>query len=167
MFNLRPTPIPPEPGQESVWDYPRPPRLEPVNKKITIACNGVTICETHQAQRVLETSHPPSYYLPPADIQMQYLQISPQSSFCEWKGRAIYYTLTVGDKQLVNVAWAYPEPTANFAAIKDYLAFYAYPMDACYVGEDLVTPQPGNFYGGWITPDIVGPFKGEPNSWGW
>jgi uncharacterized protein (DUF427 family) len=98
---------------------------------------------------------------------MQYLQITPQSSFCEWKGRAIYYTLTVGDKQLINVAWAYPEPTGNFAAIKDYLAFYAHPMDACYVGEDLVTPQPGNFYGGWVTPDIVGPFKGEANSWGW
>ena len=167
MFNLHPTPISPEPGQESVWDYPRPPRLEPVNKKITIVFNGVTICETHQAQRILETSHPPSYYLPSADIQMEYLQLSPQSSFCEWKGRAIYYTLTMGDQQLVNVAWAYPEPTVNFAVIKDYLAFYAHPMDACYVGEDLVTPQPGNFYGGWITPDIVGPFKGVPNSWGW
>lgn len=167
MFISRPTPIPPQPGQESVWDYPRPPRLEPVTKKITIIFNGVTIAATDQAYRVLETSHPPSYYLPPADIQMQYLQISPQSSFCEWKGRAIYYTLTVGDKQLINVAWAYPEPTDNFAAIKDHLAFYAHPMDACYVGEYLVTPQPGNFYGGWITPDIVGPFKGEANSWGW
>ncbi|NJL89636.1 MAG: DUF427 domain-containing protein [Coleofasciculaceae cyanobacterium SM2_1_6] len=167
MFSSRPTPIPPQPGQESVWDYPRPPRLEPVAKRITIIFNGVTIAATSQAYRVLETSHPPSYYLPPADIQMQYLQISPQSSFCEWKGRAIYYTLTVGDKQLVNVAWAYPEPTGNFAPIKDHLAFYAHPMDACYVGEDLVTPQPGNFYGGWITPDIVGPFKGVANSWGW
>ncbi len=167
MFISRPTPIPPQPGQESVWDYPRPPRLEPVAKKITIIFNGVTIAETDKAYRVLETSHPPGYYLPPVDIQMQYLQISPQSSFCEWKGRAIYYTLTVEEKQLVNVAWAYPEPTGNLAAIKDYLAFYAHPMEACYVGEDLVIPQPGNFYGGWITPDIVGPFKGVPNSWGW
>ena len=167
MFSNRPAPIPPQLGQESVWDYPRPPRLEAVSKKVTIIYNGVTICETCQAQRVLETSHPPNYYLPPGDIQMQYLQISPQSSFCEWKGRATYYTLTVGDQQLINIAWAYLEPTVNFAAIKDYLAFYAHPMDACYVGEDLVTPQPGNFYGGWVTPDIVGPFKGVPNSWGW
>ena len=167
MFSNRPAPIPPQLGQESVWDYPRPPRLEAVSKKVTIIYNGVTICETYQAQRVLETSHPPSYYLPPGDIQMQYLQISPQSSFCEWKGRATYYTLTVGDRQLINIAWSYLEPTVNFAAIKDYLAFYVHPMDACYVGEDLVTPQPGNFYGGWVTPDIVGPFKGVPNSWGW
>ena len=167
MFNSRPVPIPPQPGQESVWDYPRPPRLEPVSKKITIVFNGVTICETNQAQRVLETSHPPNYYLPPADIQMQYLSLTPQSSFCEWKGRAVYYTLTVGDKQAMNVAWAYPDPTGNFAALKDHLAFYAHLMDACYVDGELVEPQPGNFYGGWITPDVVGPFKGIAGSWGW
>ena len=159
--------IPPSPGQESVWDYPRPPRLEESPKHIQIIFNGVTIVDTHSSQRVLETSHPPVYYIPPQDIQMQYLAIAPQSSFCEWKGMATYYTLTVEDKQAANVAWSYPNPTPAFAAIKDYIAFYPQMMDACYVNGEKVQPQPGGFYGGWITSDIVGPFKGEPGTWGW
>lgn len=159
--------IEPEPGQESVWDYPRPPRLEDSPKHIQIVFNGVTIADTYRAKRVLETTHPPVYYLPPEDIKMEYLIRATQGSFCEWKGQAIYYTIVVGDKQVANAAWSYPNPTSNFASIKDYLAFYAYLMDVCYVNGEKVQPQPGNFYGGWITSDIVGPFKGQPGTWGW
>jgi uncharacterized protein (DUF427 family) len=164
---VKPQRIPPGPGQESVWDYPRPPRLEEVRKHIRVIFNGVTIAETRRAKRVLETSHPPVYYLPPEDIKMEYLTPAAGGSWCEWKGQARYYNLAVGDKQAGQVAWSYPQPTPDFESIKDYLAFYARPMDACYVDEELVTPQPGDFYGGWITADIVGPFKGEPGSGGW
>ena len=154
--------------QESVWDYPRPPRLERSPKHIKIIFNGVTIADSHNTYRVLETSHPPMYYIPPQDIEMEYLQRIPnKQSFCEWKGIANYYSLQVKDKQVINVAWFYPNPTSEFAPIKNYVAFYASPMDACYVDGEQVTPQPGNFYGGWITQDITGPFKGAPGTWGW
>ncbi|MBN3895048.1 MAG: DUF427 domain-containing protein [Nostoc sp. NOS(2021)] len=159
--------IEPAPGQESVWDYPRPPRLEDTSKHIQIIFNGVIIADTHNAKRVLETSHPPSYYIPAADIKMEYLQLMPQSSFCEWKGIAGYYTIRVGEKEVHNAAWFYPNPTPAFGAIKDYVSFYAHLMDNCYVNGEEVQPQPGNFYGGWITSDIVGPFKGAPGTWGW
>ena len=125
------------------------------------------IADTTGTYRVLETSHPPVYYLPIADIQQQYLVPALTTTFCEWKGRGSYYSLTVGDKTATNVGWYYPTPTPDFAAIANYVAFYAAPMDACYVDGERVTPQPGNFYGGWITSDIVGPFKGEAGSWGW
>lgn len=163
----RPKKIEPKPGQESVWDYPRPPRVEVTKKEIKIIFNKVTIVNSVNAKRVLETSHPPVYYLSQTDILMQHLFISSGSSFCEWKGEAIYYSLEVNGKRLEKVAWSYPNPTNRFEIIKDHLAFYAYPMDACLVEGELVTPQPGNFYGGWITSDIVGPFKGGPGSWGW
>ncbi|MGL5875740.1 MAG: DUF427 domain-containing protein [Xenococcaceae cyanobacterium] len=166
MF-FKPQRIEPQPGQESVWDYPRPPRLELVSKRIKIIFNEVAIADTQNAYRVLETSHPPVYYLPPEDIKMEYLQLADGQSFCEWKGLAGYYNVMVGDKQVLKAAWFYPQPTPDFAAIKDYLAFYPGAMDACYINDEKVTPQPGNFYGGWITSDIVGPFKGEPGSWGW
>ncbi|MBD2538590.1 DUF427 domain-containing protein [Coleofasciculus sp. FACHB-SPT36] len=159
--------IAPEPGQESVWDYPRPPRLEESSKHIQIIFNGVTIVDTQRAKRVLETSHPPVYYIPPLDIKMEYLVRSIQGSFCEWKGGAVYYTVVVSDKQAPNAAWGYPDPTPSFASIKDYLAFYPQMMDVCSVDGEQVQPQPGGFYGGWITSDIVGPFKGEPGTWGW
>lgn len=159
--------IPPEPGQESVWDYPRPPRLEDCSKHIQILFNGVTIADTRQAKRVLETSHPPVYYIPPDDIQQDYLVSSPRTTFCEWKGRGAYYSLVVGDKRLEDGAWYYPDPTPAFVSMKNYVAFYPAPMDGCYVDGEKVTPQPGNFYGGWITHDIVGPFKGGPGTWGW
>jgi uncharacterized protein (DUF427 family) len=159
--------IAPGPGQESVWDYPRPPRLEPTAHHIRIIFNGVEIASTRRAFRVLETSHPPGYYIPPADVQMHYLLRTARSSFCEWKGRAAYYTLTVGDRSAEDVAWFYPQPTPPFAAIAGYVSFYAGPMDACYVDDERVTPQRGEFYGGWITSGIVGPFKGGPGSWGW
>lgn len=165
---MRPQPIPPQTGQESVWEYPRPPRLERSPKQLKIMFNGVTLAETNGAYRVLETSHPPVYYLPPEDIQMQYLKPAmSQGSFCEWKGVAGYYDIAVGEQQVKKAAWFYHDPTPNFAAIRDYVAFYPALMEACYVDNELVQPQPGQFYGGWITSDIVGPFKGEPGSWGW
>jgi len=166
MFN-KVSKVIPQPGQESVWDYPRPPRLESMNSKIEIMFNGVQIAETTGAYRVLETSHPPVYYLPPQDIAMEYLQMVGGQSFCEWKGVANYYNLCVGDKVASKVAWYYPNPTPEFEAIAHYVAFYAAPMDGCYIDGEKVTPQPGNFYGGWITSNIVGPFKGETGSWGW
>lgn len=154
-------------GQESVWDYPRPPRLEGTSKRIQVIFNGENIADTQRALRVLETSHPPVYYIPPDDIQMEYLLPSNRASFCEWKGRAAYYSVTVGDRQAQDVAWYYPNPTTPYAALKDHVAFYPQMMDTCYVDDERVQPQPGRFYGGWITSDIVGPFKGEPGSEGW
>jgi len=164
---FRPQKIEPKPGQESVWDYPRPPRLEVSSKRIKVVFNGVTIADSQQTQRVLETSHPPVYYIPPEDIKMEYLTPTNQQSFCEWKGVANYYTITVGDQQEINAAWYYSNPTLEFAPIKNYVAFYPSKMEACYVDEEQVKAQPGDFYGGWITNDIVGPFKGATGSWGW
>jgi uncharacterized protein (DUF427 family) len=128
---------------------------------------GIAIADSQRTQRVLETSHPPVYYIPPEDIKREYLKQTPQKSFCEWKGEAIYYTVVVGDRQAPNAAWYYPQPTPAFAAIQDYVAFYPSRMEACYVDDELVIPQPGDFYGGWVTSDIVGPFKGEAGTWGW
>ena len=160
-------PIQPGPGQESVWDYPRPPRLEPVTKRIQVVFNGVTIADTTRAYRVLETSHPPVYYLPPEDVRQQYLVAAPGTSYCEWKGSAGYYTVSVGDRTAEKSAWFYRSPTPVFAPIDGYIAFYAAPMDACLVGGERASPQPGGFYGGWVTADVVGPFKGEPGTMGW
>lgn len=159
--------IEPGPGQESVWDYPRPPKLEDSDKHIQIVFNGVVIADTRRAKRVLETSHPPVYYIPLEDMKREYLRETTHHTFCEWKGAASYYTITVGDKSLPNGAWFYPEPTLSFADIKDYVAVYPGKMDACYVNDEKVQAQPGDFYGGWITKDIVGPFKGGAGTWGW
>lgn len=159
--------IQPGPGQESVWDYPRPPRLEASTKHIQVVFNGVMIADTHRSQRVLETSHPPVYYIPPEDIQFQYFTRTTRSSFCEWKGQAAYYTITVGDRTAEDAAWFYPNPTPGFTGIKDYVAVYPSRMEACYVNGEKVTAQPGDFYGGWVTSDIVGPFKGGVGTWGW
>jgi uncharacterized protein (DUF427 family) len=157
----------PGPGQESVWDYPRPPRVEPVARRIRVEFGGIVLAETDAAFRVLETASPPVYYLPPADVRTEYLEPSPRSTVCEWKGVANYRSVRVGDRFVEDVAWSYPEPNPGYEAICDYLAFYAGKMDACYVGGVRVTPQPGRFYGGWITPDVVGPFKGEPGTEMW
>lgn len=159
--------IEPKAGQESVWDYPRPPKLELTNKHLKIVFNGETIAETNRAFRVLETSHPPVYYFSPEDVRMRFFTINSNSSFCEWKGAANYYDLRVGDKLIENAAWFYPNPTEAFAEIKSYLAFYPSKMDACYVNDEPVQSQAGDFYGGWITGDIVGPFKGGAGTWGW
>ncbi len=164
---FQPQRIEPQAGQESVWDYPRPPRLEPSTKRIQVIFNGVTLADSQQTYRVLETSHPPVYYIPPEDIQQQYLQFTSQHSYCEWKGMASYYTVAVGDKQVTKAGWYYPNPTSAFAAIKDFVAFYPSRMDACYVDEEKIISQAGDFYGGWITSEIVGPFKGSAGTWGW
>jgi len=164
---MKPRPIAPGPGQESVWDYPRPPRLEDSPRHIQVVFNEILIAETHRSKRVLETSHPPVYYIPPQDTQMAYLVRTQNATWCEWKGRAAYYTVIVDEKHAENAAWFYPEPTPSFAALKEYVAFYPQKMDACYVDGERIISQPGGFYGGWITGDIVGPFKGEPGTWGW
>ncbi len=159
--------IPPGEGQESVWDYPRPPRVEPVNKRIRVIFNGVLIADTVKAFRVLETSHPPSYYIPPDDIKMDYLKQTPSRTVCEFKGGASYWTITVGDRVSSDAAWGYKSPLKGFEAIKDHLAFYASRVDECYVDDERVQAQAGDFYGGWITSNIVGPFKGGAGTWGW
>lgn len=159
--------ITPAEGQESVWDYPRPPRLEKTDKHLRVVLNGQTIAETRRAYRILETSHPPVYYFPPEDVRTEILRESGKSSFCEWKGRAGYYDLQSGAKTVEKAAWFYPQPNEDFMEIKDYIAFYPSQMDACYVNDELAQVQEGDFYGGWITPDIVGPFKGGDGTWNW
>jgi uncharacterized protein (DUF427 family) len=159
--------VKPGPNQESVWDYPRPPRLEDFSGHIQIIFNQIVIADTHRARRVLETSHPPVYYIPPLDIKMEYLLKSGHTSWCEWKGQAAYFDLEVKNRKIERAGWYYPEPTKDFQSLKDYVAFYPAPMDACYVDGEKVLPQPGNFYGGWITKNIVGPFKGETGTMFW
>ena len=154
-------------GKECVWDYPRPPRLEPTPKHVRIELADVVLADTRSAFRVLETSHPPVYYIPPADVSMHHLVEALGSSQCEWKGRARYYSVVVGDTRLENVAWFYPDPTPAFEPIRDHIAFYPGPMDGCFVDGERVASQPGDFYGGWITSDLVGPFKGGPGTHGW
>ena len=164
----RATRLPPGPGQESVWDYPRPPRLERTARRLRVVFAGRTIADTTAGYRVLETSHPPVYYLPPADIDTSIVVPSQaRSTFCEFKGRAIYYDLIAAERSVPSAAWAYPVPSAAFAPLAHHLAFYATPDVACYVDDELVAAQEGDFYGGWITHDIVGPFKGAPGTWGW
>ena len=163
MSKLRP----PTARVESVWDYPRPPSVEPVPQRVRVVFDEVTIADTVAAKRVLETSHPPVYYLPPQDVRWDCLVPSPGRSWCEWKGEARYFDVEVNGRRVPRAAWAYPAPTAAFAEISDYVAFYAGPMDACFVGDARVVPQPGGFYGGWITPEIRGPFKGSPGTEGW
>ncbi len=152
---------------ERVWDYPRPPRLEAVPQRIRIVLGGETIADTSAAFRVLETTHPPSYYLPPDAFLTGVLVRSARSSLCEWKGRAAYWTLRAGGKTAVDAGWSYPSPSPAFAAMRDHVAVYAAAMDACFVGEEQVTPQPGGFYGGWVTANLIGPFKGERGTEFW
>ena len=160
--------IKPRAGQESVWDYPRPPRLEKTNKHIVIEFGGHTIAETNHAFRVLETSHPPVYYLPPEDIRMDLLQKRrDKTSHCEYKGRAVYWDIVADTRTSPAAAWSYPDPNSRFEPITGYIAFYPGKVDACYVDGERVQAQEGDFYGGWITSDIVGPFKGGAGTWGW
>lgn len=159
--------IEPGPGQESVWDYPRPPRIEDSQKHIQIIFNGVVIAETQRAKRILETSHPPVYYIAPEDIQMKYFRRSNKHTYCEWKGVASYYTINVADKTIEDGAWYYPAPSTGYETLVDHVAVYPSQMDVCYVDGEKVQSQPGDFYGGWITKDIVGPFKGGIGTSGW
>ncbi len=157
---------------ESVWDYPRPPRLEPTPRRIHITLGGTIVADTSHALRILETSHPPVYYLPQADLAMHLLRPSPRrGSFCEWKGDARYWNLVLPHGTLPGVAWSYSTPTRTYAALADHLAFYCAPFlpphGTCTVAGEQVEPQPGGFYGGWITSDLVGPFKGAPGTLGW
>ncbi|MFC1833500.1 DUF427 domain-containing protein [Thermodesulfobacteriota bacterium] len=159
--------IEPGPGQESVWDYPRPPRIEPTSKSVRVVFNEVVIAESTRSLRVLETSHPPVYYIPKEDVAMEYLRPSERVSGCEWKGIANYFTVRIGEREALDSAWGYKYPKPEFRAIRDHIAFYPSKMDACFVEQEIVKAQPGDFYGGWITKQIVGPFKGAPGTHGW
>ena len=159
--------IEPGPDQESVWDYPRPPKLEKADYHIEIWFNGKKIADTTDAYRVLETSHPPTYYLPPEDLAMEHLEQAPGKSLCEWKGQAKYYDVVVDGQRATKAGWYYPNPTDRFKEIAGYVAFYAQKVDRCMVDGEEAEPQPGGFYGGWVTSHVVGPFKGEPGTMGW
>ncbi len=164
----RPARIVPAPGQESTWDYPRPPRVEPVPERIRVVVDGIVIADTVKALRVLETSHPPTYYLPLADGRADLLVASSSSSICEFKGRASYLTLVLpSGRRIEDVAWVYPAPSPGFEAIAGHLAFYVSKVDEAWVGDEQARPQAGGFYGGWVTSRVVGPFKGEPGTGGW
>jgi uncharacterized protein (DUF427 family) len=153
---------------ESVWDYPRPPRVEATERRVRVELGGEVVADTRGAWRVLETSHPPTYYVPPDDVAPGALVASGGSTtFCEWKGIASYYDVVAGESRASRAAWTYHDPSPGFEAIRDAVAFYPAAMDACWVDDERVEPQPGGFYGGWITSDVVGPFKGEPGSSGW
>lgn len=165
--NVTPERIEPSPGQESVWDYPRPPRLENCDKHIRVIADGVTIADSRNTKRVLETSHPPTYYIPPEDVLDGWLVASTQRSSCEWKGTARYFSIKMGELVIPDAAWCYPNPIPPFFPIRNHLAFYAELVEACFVGDEQVIPQPGNFYGGWITSGIVGPFKGDAGTNHW
>ena len=158
----------PEPGagQESVWDYPRPPRLEIDPREVVIRWGEREIARSKRAIRALETAHPPSFYLPVADIAPGLLELAEGTSLCEWKGPARYWSLVDGARRLSKVAWSYPRPLEGSELLRDCVAFYCHELD-CSVGGTRVVAQPGGFYGGWITPEIIGPFKGDPGSEGW
>ena len=157
----------PGPGQESVWDYPRPPRVDAASRRVRVEFQSIVLADTTRALLVCETSSPPVYYVPQSDIRIEYLEPSTRTSFCEWKGLASYWSVRVGSRFAKDSAWSYPRPDPGYEAITDYIAFYPRRMDACWVGDNRVTPQPGLYYGGWVTPDLTGPFKGAPGTEGW
>jgi uncharacterized protein (DUF427 family) len=153
---------------ESVWDYPRPPRLEPVPERIRVRHRGIAVADTVAALRILETSHPPVYYIPRDDVAPDVLRPSAsRQSFCEFKGLASYWDLIVEGSTVRDAGWSYAQPVAAYAALAWHLAFYASKVDECWVGDERVVPQPGDFYGGWITTNLRGPFKGAPGTLGW
>ena len=164
---MHPIPDQPGPGQESVWSYPRPAIAERVVRHIRIVHRGITLADSRLCVRTLETSHPPSYYIPPDDVDAAYLRASARRSMCEWKGAARYFDVVLPGETFRDVVWSYPDPTPEFAALAGYLAFYAAPFDTVLVDGAQVVPQPGGFYGGWITADVAGPFKGVPGSTFW
>jgi len=154
-------------GQESVWEYPRPPRIERVSEMLRVAFASITIAETRNGFRVLETSHPPVFYFPPEDVKTQFLVASPKKSYCEFKGIASYWTVDVLGKRSNNAAWSYPHPSNGFRVLTNSIAFYASRVDDCWVGAERVQAQTSDFYGGWITSNLIGPFKGPPGTLGW
>ena len=150
-----------------MWAFPRPAIAERSDAHIVITHRGVVVADTRASVRTLETSHPPSYYIPVEDVRPGLLQPAEGSSFCEWKGAARYWDVVIGDTVLSQVGWSYPTPTPPFAILRDHVAFYAAPFDRCSVDGETVVPQPGGFYGGWITSAVAGPFKGGPGSRFW
>jgi uncharacterized protein (DUF427 family) len=153
---------------ESVWQYPRPPALVPSERRVRILLGGTTIVDSTAALRVLETSHPPTIYVPPGDIAPGALRDAAGSSLCEWKGRASYYDVVGGDGTVAaRAAWTYHDPDPRYAALRDFVAFYPGRMEAAYLDDERVQSQAGDFYGGWITSDIEGPFKGGAGTRGW
>jgi uncharacterized protein (DUF427 family) len=152
---------------ESVWDYPRPPRLEATTRRLRVVLGGVPIVDTIRAFRVLETSHPPTYYIPVDELATGVLAESSGQTVCEWKGIASYYDVESGGRRVERGAWTYHDPRPGFEDIRDAVAFYPSRMDACFVDDEQVVAQPGDFYGGWITSDVVGPFKGDSGTSGW
>lgn len=163
----RPVPLPPGPGQESVWDYPRPPRVAADERLVIVVLAGHEVCRTQGALRVLETSHPPVFYLPLKDWAPRSLQAVDGSSYCEWKGSARYLTVLAGGTWAERAAWTYPEPVPAYDVLRDTVAVSPAAMDSCTVAGERVRPQDGGFYGGWVTDDVVGPFKGGPGSTFW
>ena len=159
--------IKPGPGQESCWDFPRPPRLEAISRHLEVWFGGEIVAVTRRGYRVCETASPPTFYFPPADVNHDLLQTNPRQSVCEWKGAAAYYDVVVGDRRAEAAAWYYPRPRPRFEKIAGFIAFMPAPMDECRVDGEAVIPQPGRFYGGWITSDVTGPFKGETGTLHW
>ncbi len=164
---MKSKPETPGPGQESVWDYPRPPALQPSQESVVIEHAGQVVARTTRSWRVLETSHPPTYYLPREAFLEGVLRPTEGASWCEWKGRASYYDLVVGDIVVEAAAWNYPNPTATFADLRDAFSLSPSSVDRVTVDDEVVTAQEGSFYGGWITGRVVGPFKGAPGTGGW
>ncbi|HAA10498.1 MAG TPA: hypothetical protein DCE41_01910 [Cytophagales bacterium] len=160
-------PIKPKPGQESVWDYPRPPKLEAVKDTLRVIWEGEEIANTRDGVRILETSHPPVYYFPLSDVNPKVLVADARSTFCEFKGMARYYHLQNQRVQEPLAAWFYPSPNKAYLELTNRIAFYPSKVEAAWVGDQRVKAQAGDFYGGWITPNIVGPFKGGDGTWGW
>ena len=158
--------IAPRPGQESVWDYPRPPAIVSSERRVEVRLDSRVIASTRNAFRVLETAGAPTWYLPPEAIDFDALVAVESASFCEWKGVAQYWDVTDGRRRVARAAWGYPEAGGRFAALAGCVAFYCDRLD-CRVDGRRAFTQPGGFYGGWVTPDVVGPFKGEPGTEGW
>ncbi|MET4639975.1 DUF427 domain-containing protein [Mycetocola sp. 2940] len=163
----RPVPLPAGPGQESVWDYPRPPRVEASPDRVVIRLGGQVVAETSAAVRVLETSHPPVYYVPESAFMSGTLAPVGGSTWCEFKGKASYFDVVAGDTIARRAAWHYRAPHRGFEQLLGMVAVYPGLMDSCEVGAEVVQPQEGDFYGGWVTSRIVGPFKGAPGTMGW
>ena len=152
---------------ERVWDYPRPPALVPCERRVRLELGGEVLADSERALRILETSHPPTIYVPPADVRMDLLVAVRRTSWCEFKGVAHYVDAVVGDRRVREIGWTYPDPTPGYEALRDHIAFYPGRADAAWLGDERVTAQEGDFYGGWITSDLVGPFKGPPGTLGW
>lgn len=149
--------------REEVALYPRPPRLVATGRHLVVKFAGQVIAETRRGWRVLETGHPPTYYFPPSAVRLEWFVPQQRRTYCEWKGVAHYFDIVGPDRRVRDAAWAYASPTPAFADLAGCLAFYAHLMDECLVDGEQVRPQAGGFYGGWITPDLVGPFKGDPD----